>query len=75
MRFGFAILFLVCFNCKMKQYQDIEDCSNVKDYYEKGIHYIDRNLVTDDNTIDLKKLFERTEQTRSECYPANHEIK
>lgn len=64
------------FNCKESKYSDdIEDCNAIGDYYDNGTHYIRRDLVTDDGTIDYKKLLEDTKPTNSECYPANHEVK
>jgi len=66
-----SLIFLLVFvSCKRKSDQDIQDCDSISGYYDKGIHYIDRSLVTDDNTIDYKKLFERTKQENGECYPA-----
>jgi hypothetical protein len=73
-----AILFASCIlnlNCKRGHSEDIQDCNPIADYYEKGTHYIRRDLVTDDNTLDYKKLFEETKPQSSECYPANHEVK
>lgn len=75
MVFSILALSFLTVDCKNRQVQDIEDCNPIADYYEKGIHYIRRDLVTDDNTIDYKKLFEGTRREASECFPSNHEVK
>jgi hypothetical protein len=53
----------------------IDECNPIADYYDKGSHYIRRDLVTDDGNLDYKKLLEDTKPENSECYPANHEVK
>ncbi|MDF3821578.1 hypothetical protein P3G55_16860 [Leptospira sp. 96542] len=63
------------FQCKRGLSEDIQDCNPVADYYENGTHYIRRDLVQDDNTLDYKKLLEETKPQASECYPSNHEVK
>lgn len=68
-------LVFIFLHCKRGLSEDIQDCNPIADYYEKGTHYIRRDLVTDDNTLDYKKLFEDTKPQASECYPANHEVK
>ncbi|MGV3667283.1 MAG: hypothetical protein ACO1NV_14230 [Leptospira bouyouniensis] len=74
----FTILFwalIVVAGCKRGYSEDIQDCNPIADYYEKGTHYIRRDLVKDDNTLDYKKLMEDTKPQASECYPSNHEVK
>lgn len=74
----FTILFwalIVVVGCKRGYSEDIQDCNPIADYYEKGTHYIRRDLVKDDNTLDYKKLMEDTKPQASECYPSNHEVK
>ncbi|WP_167481745.1 hypothetical protein [Leptospira bouyouniensis] len=74
----FTILFwalIVVPGCKRGYSEDIQDCNPIADYYEKGTHYIRRDLVKDDNTLDYKKLMEDTKPQASECYPSNHEVK
>lgn len=61
--------------CKFGHVEDIEDCNPIADYYERGAHYIRRDLVRDDGTLDYKKLLEDSKPQNSECYPANHEVK
>lgn len=73
--FSFCVVVFFSLDCKNRQVQDIEDCNPIADYYEKGVHYIRRDLVTDDNTIDYKKLFDGTRREASECFPTNHEVK
>lgn len=71
----FLLLLVVLNVCKKGYNEDIQDCNPVADYYEQGNHYIRRDLVKDDNTLDYKKLLEETKPQTSECYPTNKEIK
>ncbi|TGL24110.1 hypothetical protein EHQ46_03020 [Leptospira yanagawae] len=68
-------VFVLSIDCKRGYSEDIQDCNPIADYYEKGTHYIRRDLVKDDNTLDYKKLMEDTRPQASECYPSNHEVK
>ncbi|TGN20334.1 hypothetical protein [Leptospira idonii] len=65
----------LAFGCKRGYSEDIQDCNPIADYYDKGTHYIRRDLVQDDGTLDYKKLLEDTKPQASECYPSNHEVK
>jgi hypothetical protein len=67
--------FYIKINCRPNPDKEIDKCNPIADYYEKGAHYIRRDLLTDDGTIDYKKLLEDTKPENSECYPANHEVK
>ncbi|XDD54245.1 hypothetical protein AB3N62_00075 [Leptospira sp. WS4.C2] len=71
----FLWAFVLIFGCKRGYSEDIQDCNPVADYYDKGTHYIRRDLVRDDNTLDYKKLMEDTKPQASDCYPSNHEVK
>jgi hypothetical protein len=64
-----VLVFLVA-GCKKKTPDlDIQDCDKIYNYYEDGIHYIRRDIVSDDGVIDYDKLLEDSKIKRSDCYP------
>ncbi|MDX1959368.1 MAG: hypothetical protein SFU98_12395 [Leptospiraceae bacterium] len=48
---------------------EINECDTMGNYYEDGEHYINREFVNDDGTLDYKKQFEKSKQQNHDCYP------
>lgn len=66
-----AVLLILGFLGCMKKTpdQDLQDCDKIYNYYENGVHYIRRDIVSDDGVIDYDKLLEDSKIKRSDCYP------
>jgi hypothetical protein len=70
---GLLTLLLFFFiGCEEKHViEDVEECDTMESYYEGGEHYINRNLITEEGTLDYKKQFEKSEPKNSKCNPVN----
>ena len=51
--------------------EDVEECDTMESYYEGGEHYINRNFITEEGTLDYNKHFEKSESKNSKCNPVN----
>ena len=49
--------------------EEIQDCDPVKNYFYNGQHYIERDYVKEDGTLDYKKYYESRRIQASECDP------
>ncbi len=70
MRVCFLIACILLAGCKKKHTnEDIPECDSFGNYYENGDHYISREFLTESGSLDYKKLFDKSKQQNSNCYP------
>ncbi|HNH07537.1 MAG TPA: hypothetical protein PK683_03475 [Leptospiraceae bacterium] len=70
MRVCFLAVCIILAGCKKKYInEDIPECDSFGNYYENGEHYISREFLTESGSLDYKKLFDKSRQQNSNCYP------
>lgn len=47
--------------------KDIDPCDPVKNYYDGKTHYIERDFVKEDGTLDYDLMFEKLDPEASPC--------
>jgi hypothetical protein len=66
------IIFISLVSCRKKKFtEDINQCDSIGNYYEDGVHFINRDFINDEGSLDYKKLFEKSEEVNHDCYPIN----
>jgi hypothetical protein len=67
---GNYISYIKCWNSHLfPPPSEIKECDTMGNYYEDGEHYINREFLKDDGTLDYKKQFEMSKQQNHDCYP------